>query len=192
MVEEKQGDSGVFLIAVGGTIAAEPYECTPNNVTVKSNAHVIKAARGMAGGAFTAHDYAIVDSKELTLEDTRALAGMIAARPEHGVVITQGTDAMAPNARAMLAHLKQYCPALLEEKCILFTGAMEPLKHGRASDGFANLAFALEQCRNPERKGVWIAFDGALKDPQVTDKDFERKQFVERLAEKDRSPWIGK
>lgn len=118
---EKGSREGVLLIAAGGTIAAEPYKRTPAWVNVKSNAHVIKEvrqivqegthsaqyehtkqrvsdARPFYNIALRVADFSIVDSKSLTLEDIKAMADIIASSRESMVIITQGTDAMAPNA----------------------------------------------------------------------------------------------
>lgn len=176
---KEKGD--ILLIATGGTIAAEPYEQTPKDVTVRNNYRVMGELPGMAPNQWVrVVDFAIKDSKHLTPMDIAAMARTISEAKEAKVLITHGTDAMAPNARALLAVLKEHYPDALK-KTVIFTGAMQPLAHGpEASDGYANLRDSVARLNSEALQGVWMMMGGEILDPERTDKDMAQGRFVQR------------
>lgn len=170
MLEHK----GVLLVAAGGTIAAEPYDKTPQYVTVRSNERVIEFLR-KKHLALRVVDFATKDSKDITPDDIAEMADIIAAAAEDVVLITHGTDAMARNAQA----LKTMLGPVLEEKTIIVTGAMKPLSHGEGSDGYDNLEDSLRFALSEEVRGVWLVMHDKVLNPARAVKDYEKLTFYE-------------
>jgi L-asparaginase len=102
------------------------------------------------------------DSREITDADR---AGIFAAINECHltfVVITHGTFTIAQSARVLKAAMGQ------TNKTILFVGAWKPF--GKPdSDAPAQMEFALQELRSG-MPGVWIAMDGRLWNPDITEK----------------------
>ena len=92
----------------------------------------------------------MIDSLEMTAEDRELIAHQCRQCEEDRIVITHGTDTMAETAR-MLANK-------IQDKTIILTGAMIPIKFG-SSDGLFNIgsALAFAQTLNP---GVYVAMNG--------------------------------
>lgn len=153
-----QNSKGLLVIAAGGTIAAEHYDNTPENVHVRNNDRVKTAIWGMTaphiydqrqklskyaserlGEVFNMSmqfiDFGIKDSKDITEEELQNMAQMIAEAPEELVLITHGTDAMVHNANRITQILSQDYPGTLESKHIVITGAMKPLAHNITFEG---------------------------------------------------------
>jgi L-asparaginase len=130
----------LLLIATGGTISfqadgpgAPRYEGRELLALVES--------------ATSAHEVVVQDmgarrSGDVTLADTRELAGLIAARAADvaGIVITHGTDTLEEVAYALALQLEPSIPVVL-------TGAMRRASHP-GFDGAANLiaAFGAADC----------------------------------------------
>lgn len=207
MTNRVDGSADVLLIATGGTIAAEAYDKTPEFVTVTTNERVVSAMKSLTeltlanarqklrNGDITAsditeafllriavNDFCNKDSKDITSEDIGEIAKAIAGAPQKMVLITTGTDYMAPNARALKAELQAYYPDVLRTKNIIFTGAVKPLNH-EGSDGQQNLSDALEVAMRNARPGVAIVMHGMVFDPEKTDKHFRPGTFEGVLSE---------
>jgi L-asparaginase len=92
----------------------------------------------------------LVDSLEMTNDDRELIAHQCQHCDEDRIVITHGTDTMSETAA--------YLAARVNEKTIVLTGAMIPIKFG-SSDGLFNLgsALAFVQSLTP---GVYVAMNG--------------------------------
>ena len=92
----------------------------------------------------------MVDSLEMSDQDRELIAHQCIQCEESKIVITHGTDTMALT-EALLAKR-------VEDKTIILTGAMIPIKFG-SSDGLFNLgsALAFAQTLAP---GVYVAMNG--------------------------------
>ena len=92
----------------------------------------------------------MIDSLEMTAEDRDLIVHQCRQCEEDRIVITHGTDTMAETARVLAEKIN--------DKTIILTGAMIPIKFG-SSDGLFNLgsALAFAQTLQP---GVYVAMNG--------------------------------
>ncbi len=93
----------------------------------------------------------MIDSLDLDEAGRAEIVARCQSSPQHGIVVTHGTDTMVDTARALAA-------ARLNQKTVVLTGAMVPYAFG-SSDGLFNLGSALSfvQVLTP---GVYIAMNG--------------------------------
>ena len=92
----------------------------------------------------------MIDSLEMTNHDRELIAHQCNSCEENKIVITHGTDTMAETAQLLATKV--------ENKTVVLTGAMIPIKFG-SSDGLFNLgsALAFAQTLAP---GVYVAMNG--------------------------------
>ena len=92
----------------------------------------------------------MIDSLEMTDHDRELIAHQCNSCEEDKIVITHGTDTMAETAQMLAARVNN--------KTVVLTGAMIPIKFG-SSDGLFNLgsALAFAQTLSP---GVYVAMNG--------------------------------
>jgi len=92
----------------------------------------------------------LIDSLEMSDADRQNISTRCQDCEENRIVITHGTDTMTDTAKVLAA--------LIQNKTIVFTGAMIPIAFG-SSDGLFNLgsALAYAQALPP---GVYIAMNG--------------------------------
>lgn len=92
----------------------------------------------------------LLDSLEMTDKDREGIIKQCRECPEDKIIITHGTDTMTITARGLAENI--------QEKTIVLTGAMIPIKFG-SSDGLFNLggAMAFVQALPP---GVYVAMNG--------------------------------
>lgn len=180
------GKPSIVVIMTGGTIDAEPYETTPDRVTPLAHSVIPDVVRkmGYPENYCDFYPWIMKDSQEFTQAEISELADIIRADDRRNFVITHGTDAMKENALLLDGYLKN------SKKIVFFVGAMEPLKHGDASDGPANLKKALDtigQVKEQVGEGVFIIGRGEIAPgkfgpcmfrPNAVEKDKARKLFV--------------
>ena len=133
-------------------------------------------ASGVLERANVVVDYEVVpimqkDSLDLDDSDREMIRAIIAADPAQRAVVTHGTDTMIETAM----YLKE-----VANKTIVLTGSMYPAQY-RDSDAVFNLGCALiaAQILDP---GIYIAMNGRLFDPQVSEKNVALNRFEDRKA----------
>ena len=92
----------------------------------------------------------MVDSLEMTDDDRELIVHQCNNCDESQIVITHGTDTMAETAKILAQKIN--------DKTIILTGAMIPIKFG-SSDGLFNLGSALAFAQTLPA-GVYIAMNG--------------------------------
>ncbi|OHX14493.1 L-asparaginase 1 [Chromobacterium sphagni] len=99
----------------------------------------------------------LIDSSSLAPRQWNQIIDALAARYDayDGFVVIHGTDTMAYTASVLAFALQGW------KKPVVLTGAQLPLVHPR-SDGWANLADALEAACQPDLHEVAVAFDRLL------------------------------
>ena len=92
----------------------------------------------------------MIDSLKMTKEDRKFIINKCQKEKTDKIIIMHGTDTMVDTA--------QLIAATIEDKTIILTGAMIPIKFG-SSDGLFNLGSALSfiQVINP---GIYITMNG--------------------------------
>ncbi len=135
----------ILVITTGGTIGALPY---PDPKNPPEFSAMPPAGCDLVAVALTV--FANTRSISLEPRDSKLIdeayrlniAGLIREVPETAILITHGTDTMLQTADFFFQRP-------VPGKTIILTGAMTPLANGFESDGYRNLAFALEQLAMP-------------------------------------------
>lgn len=106
------------------------------------------------------------DSLEITDSDRELVRNKVAAEPLSQILVTHGTDTMATTAQFLKT---------IENKTIVFTGAMQPARL-KASDAVFNIGFAAAavQILPP---GVYIAMNGEVFRAENVRKNREAQKF---------------
>lgn len=176
-------DHNKLLIMSGGTIDSHPYESTPDRVTPLEVSVVPDMVRELGyGDECDFFQWIMKDSQDFTQDEIRELAEIIRADEREKFIVTHGTDAMPRNASLVKELLAE------SGKTVLFVGAMEPLTHGKTSDGRDTLNYALENIDaiHENEPGVYIIGRGEMAkgqpgprrfDPDKAVKDRENKIF---------------
>ncbi|MEP3224986.1 MAG: asparaginase domain-containing protein [Parasphingorhabdus sp.] len=107
------------------------------------------------------------DSLELTDSDRAEIFEAIMASEADKILVTHGTDTMVQTAQKLSA---------ITSKTIVLTGAMQPATL-RNSDAEFNVGFALAATQILAH-GVYIAMNGEVFDPAVTQKDRAAHRFI--------------
>jgi L-asparaginase len=107
------------------------------------------------------------DSLDMTDADRAVIREAVMRAPEHGIIITHGTDTMTETARALQG---------VADKTIVLVGALSPARFAH-SDAHFNLgmAVAAAQLAPP---GVWIAMNGTVFPADKVRKDRGAGAFV--------------
>ncbi|MGO1316842.1 MAG: asparaginase [Cellulomonadaceae bacterium] len=142
----------IRLITLGGTISSQPAEGTDGVVPV-SGADSLRRGleRWLPGIELEAHDFRLVPSPSLTLDDILALRVAIAELPADvdGVVVSQGTDTIEETAYALDLL------GAASERPVVVTGAMRD-RAAPGGDGPANLVAAILTAASPLARGTGV------------------------------------
>ncbi len=114
------------------------------------------------------------DSRAITSEDRETIIAAVVNSAAELFLITHGTFTIAETGRALKARLAG------SAKTVLLVGAWKPF-FSEDSDAPQQMEFALSELRRGVR-GVWIAMDGRLWDPENTETR-EVRPGVYKLAE---------
>ncbi len=107
------------------------------------------------------------DSLDITPEDRELVRETIAAREEHHVIVTHGTDTMTATAQVLQS---------LVEKTIVLTGALAPARFAQSDATFnVGMAFAAAETLSP---GVYIVMNGQVFEAGAVRKDRDQNRFV--------------
>jgi L-asparaginase len=156
----------VALFTTGGTIDGADSDLG----TLRSESDAAKWLSLQPNVNVLSHCLFNKDSRDITDTDRAKMASAISECSSDLVVVTHGTFTIAQSARALKRALGE------THRTILFVGAWKPFGDPD-SDAPAQMEFAL-QVLSSERRGVWIAMDGRLWDPDATEKiEVEPGQF---------------
>ena len=106
------------------------------------------------------------DSLEMTSEDRRRIHEIIEKDSCSRIVITHGTDTMVETAKFLFG---------IENKTIVFTGAMEPAR-SRYTDATFNVGCAIAAAQTLPT-GVYIAMNGCIYNADKVRKNYDAKRF---------------
>lgn len=138
----------IALLALGGTIAS-PVDAAGTGATATLTADDIAGDLGMRADVdLETRTLRMIASSNLTLDDVRDLARLIAETDADGIVVTVGTDALEEVAFALDASLAGNRP-------VVVTGAMRNVGHP-GPDGPANLLGALRVAAHPDARGQGV------------------------------------
>ncbi len=114
------------------------------------------------------------DSRLLTDDDRRTIVTAVTAAASERVLITHGTFTICQTGRAIMSATAQRSATA----AVVLVGSWAPFGDTN-SDAPLQMTFALQQLRN-NVKGVFVAMDGRLWNPAVTEK-IEIRPGVYRL-----------
>lgn len=135
-------DADILVIMSGGTIDAEGYEETPDRVTPLERSLIPDMVERLGhADRCEFFQWLMKDSQDFSAEEIGQLADIIRADERQHFIVTHGTDAMVQNAKRLEGFLEG------SGKTVFFVGAMEPLVHGKGSDGPENLDHAFKHIR---------------------------------------------
>ena len=107
------------------------------------------------------------DSLDITPEDRELVRETIAAREEHRVIVTHGTDTMTATAELLQS---------IVDKTIVLTGALAPARFAQSDATFnVGMAFAAAETLSP---GVYIVMNGQVFEAGAVRKDRDQNRFV--------------
>jgi len=109
------------------------------------------------------------DSLELTDADRQLLAANVRSAEENQIIVTHGTDTMVESAMAL---------ADIENKTIVFTGALEPAMF-KTSDAIFNIGCAIAAVQALPA-GIYITMNGRIFPYDNVVKDVPNSRFVTR------------
>lgn len=149
----------ILILSTGGTIGAMPYKDIkhPPRVIImppKGQDYVRAALQKIPVKA----RYLALEPRDSKLIDEAYRQSMVDAvrqAPESSLLITHGTDSLLETANYFFQQLAKQ--SFLQDKTIIFTGAMVALSCGEKSDGMPNLRFALRQLEQGQiMRGLYI------------------------------------
>jgi len=146
-------DKNVHIIVTGGTISK-----TYNPVTEKPEINEAYTVRDYIQGVIKPHRditserVCLKDSVDITDTDRTDVVKAIADSQAQCVLVVHGTSTMEVTAQYLSNNLKE------NDKTIVLTGAMIPLKEFAMSDAGFNLGYALAQAQKLE-PGVYICMN---------------------------------
>ena len=108
------------------------------------------------------------DSLDFTDSDRQELAQKIADCKERAIIVVHGTDTMDKSAA--------YVAGRIQDKCIVFTGAMVPYFIDKA-EASANMMLAIAKAKYSYEEGVFIAMHGLVASYDTIYKDKQRGVF---------------
>lgn len=109
------------------------------------------------------------DSRQITPEDRDDLIKAIMSSSANLVLVTHGTFTICETGKAIKAALSD------SGKTILLVGAWIPFSESN-SDAPEQMRFAVSVLKDP-RPGIWVAMDGELFDPDITEKKLVDGQY---------------
>lgn len=142
----------ILVITTGGTIGALPYKDPtrpPQFVAMPPEGRdLVQEALVTHFPAYQTRCLSLppTDSKLMDEVYCTTMLTAMAAAPEKATLVTHGTDALLQTADFMHQHMQT--DADLRGKILIITGAMIPLANGVESDGYRNLAFALQSLQD--------------------------------------------
>lgn len=113
-----------------------------------------------------------IDSSQMTDEIRAQIKDAIESSEHKRVVIIHGTSTMPETARFLKENLKD------NDKTVVLTGAMIPLKEFAMSDAGFNLGYALAKAQDIN-SGVYIAMNAKLFDADNVKKNTQIGRFEE-------------
>lgn len=108
------------------------------------------------------------DSGEITDDMREEILALITKAPADHIIVTHGTDTMPETAR--------YLNSRVEDKTVILTGSMIPLKEFAMSDGGFNLGFAVAEALS-KPAGVYLSMHGKSFAPDKVVKNFDLARF---------------
>ena|SRR3989338_850109 len=112
------------------------------------------------------------DSRDITHKDRKLIFETIKKSKHKMIIITHGTYTMPDTAQYIKEQLGK------NEKTIILTGSMIPIKGFEVSDASFNLGYGIANVQKLP-SGVYICMNGKIFDPEKVDKNRLEARFEE-------------
>ena len=142
----------MLILNTGGTFNKR-YNPVSGALEVPFDNDAVEAATRHFGYELNIAGAIYKDSLEMTPDDRKMLADIIAASDEECFVVVHGTDTME--------HSAAFVAGAVPEKTVIFTGAMVPFSIDPV-DATANLCMALGYAASRPEPGAYIVMQGLI------------------------------
>jgi L-asparaginase len=141
-------DNSIHFILTGGTIDSY-YDGTKDTVVPNEHSVIPEFINSLSLYVKTEFtEVCMKDSRALNQEDRNEILKAVEESPSQRIIITHGTYTMPDTARFLKANLKR------NDRVIILTGSLIPIKGFSPSDGTLNLGYAIAQTENLEGGGI--------------------------------------
>ncbi|MBT3538750.1 asparaginase [Candidatus Parcubacteria bacterium] len=164
----------IHIILTGGTIDSY-YDSTKDTVVANKKSIIpeyIKRLR-IKGVKFT--QVCAKDSRDIRENDLKKVLKLIQKSKDKRIIITHGTYTMPDTGRFLKSHLSN------NDKVIILTGAMLPLKEFASSDAGFNLGYAMAQAEHL-KSGIYVCMQGVTFAPDEIAKMISQGEFISILS----------
>ncbi len=164
-------DKSVHFIITGGTIDSF-YDGTKDTVVSSKHSIIPEVINSFKlYGNFSFTEVCMKDSRQLTQNDLEEICKTIGESPHKNIIITHGTYTMPDTARFIKANLKD------NDKVIILTGSLIPIKGFSPSDGTFNLGYAIAQFDYLD-SGIYVCMNGRIFTPDEVVKFLSEGRFA--------------
>lgn len=164
----------IRVLLTGGTIDKHYNESNGNMEFADSHISAI-LEQGRNRSDLQIDTVMFKDSLEMIDHDRKLIANSCANCFEEKILITHGTDTMIQTAN----HIVKNKPQLVENKCIVFVGAMIPYEISYSDSAF-NVGFALGALNSLDN-GIYIAMNGKIFTANNVKKNLSLGEFQELI-----------
>lgn len=144
----------MLILNCGGTLNKR-YNPLTGLLEVPYDNHALNEILQSASQKFALAGLIYKDSLEMDANDRKALADIILHSDDNKFLVVHGTDTMDLSAAFLDGVLDG-------EKCVVFTGAMQPFSIDKI-EASLNIGMALGFLNASEQKGVFICMSGYVK-----------------------------
>lgn len=172
MISMKENYGKIHFIITGGTIDSA-FNPTKDSLEIGGKTSVpiyIEKLKLHNKCEFT--ELFLKDSREIRYKDREKLLQTILDSLYKMIIVTHGTYTMPDTAQYLKDHLPK------NDKTIVLTGSMVPLKGFDFSDAAFNLGYAIANVQKLSR-GIYICMNGKVFDPDEVDKNKIEGRFEE-------------
>ncbi|MFH1520230.1 MAG: asparaginase domain-containing protein [Candidatus Micrarchaeota archaeon] len=162
----------IHIIITGGTIDSS-FNPAKDTVEIGQKTLVLEYLRSLQlHNELESTVVFMKDSREIRYQDRTKLLQVVKKSPHKLILITHGTYTMPDTAQYLKDHLPK------NNKTIVLTGSMIPLKGFDFSDASFNLGYAIANLQML-KSGVYICMNGKVFDPKKVDKNKIAGRFEE-------------
>lgn len=167
-----KGDETILFIITGGTIDSH-FDYTKDAVAVGEKTSIEEYMKRLRLHNQTKFEIATLkDSRELRHKDRQNILEAVKKSPHKMIIITHGTFTMPDTGQYLKENLKK------NDKIVILTGSLIPLKGFDLSDAGFNLGYAVAKVQEL-KPGVYLCMNGKVFDPERVDKNKIEARFEE-------------
>jgi len=163
-------DRKIHFIFTGGTIDSRWDGKVDTAVVNKHSAIPDYFGRLILYADITSEEVCMKDSRQITTDDLDRIVAAVKNTTATKIIITHGTYTMPDTAKYLQANLDK------NDKTIVFTGSIIPLKGFESSDAPFNLGYAVAKAEELP-PGIYICMNGRTFNPDEVAKNLAEGKF---------------